>query len=194
MPPDIQYKMGLQNKPDPDFPNAYTSKSLCIGMPYNVICMDGNSWHTGERVCLPILGLPHIDDRAVGSEDGTQLHQHIDMRFLTSKELESMNWKPSTQGALILGRGRWFQEGDIVTTTCWWEVREMLRDFSYTPCSTERKEFIGKYVGCKLDSQMRCPHQGFDLTQVNFQKHKGKKVRVCPGHLLMFDKNGVCTE
>ena len=181
--------MGLKNKPDINFQNAYTQVPS-VGKSYNVICIEGVSWASGETLRLPILGLPHIDKREVGTEDGTLLHQHIDVRFITDAELKSMGWNLKTQGAFVLGKGK-FKKNDSITTRCWWEVREMLRDFSYTPCVRERKKFTKKYVGCKMEG-MKCPHQGIDIKSVPFQKHEGKKIRVCPGHLLMFDKKNVC--
>ena len=185
-----KYNLGLINtRKRKHIPTIHQSPEPTVGKMYYVICMTGTSYFSGEKLWLPILGRPHIDDRSVGTEDGTHFHVHVDMRFMTEHELQSMDWTTDTQGAWYVGSKEFQGTATYMKSYCRWEAREMKREFCYTP-GPYRQGFTDKYLGRK--DCRRCPHQGINLKQVPVQEHNGQQIKVCPGHRLIFDNNMEC--
>jgi hypothetical protein len=157
---------------------------MIVGEKYDVRCVNArsNKDHPLALYFVPVLGEPHIDPPSLGP-DGTKWHWHLDYRFMTDKELDLFAVTDYNQPGISVSTK------DQSRFTIRIERRKMLREFRKTIYTSNghrvfERPFIGKKVVCG-----RCPHQGMEVTEENMCVVDGKKLYVCPGHHLVFNKN-----
>lgn len=149
-----------------------------IGKTYDVLCISATSHKNQKNYFVPVLGEPHIDAPTLGP-DGTRRHWHLDYRFMTDDEVENFWYKGGQPGIYI--------ESPTLAIVKF-QQRKMMRYFDNSIyCGEARKKFEELYVGQKA-KYGKCPHQGFDIGEENLCEVNGRKIYICPGHHLCFDK------
>ena len=179
-------------------PLAITQKKpLIIGKTYLIECVRCSPFGNSIKLWLPLFGTIHADDEDTGAmkEIVDRYHIHIDMRFITSEEMDLMNFHEWTQGALSICPKFGYKRNDpiakrimskisaysLVTKR---ETRKCLRQWNNLPPSKSagRRRFEKKFSKHKIDVRNPvCPHQGLDLSQI---EPDCNGMIVCPGHVL----------
>jgi len=147
-----------------------------VGKFYLVPCV------TGQHFVNPIIPVWHSDVE-IGIEAE---HYHMDVRFLSDKELESYAAKYAKRYTRAMDR-----MGHIVKSnwpddhTFEWKRRKCYRTMPEMPrvihFDVLEKKYIGKKVLCG-----KCPHRGFPVESLPKDE---KGFVICNGHGLKIDTN-----
>lgn len=154
---------------------------MIVGEEYDVRCIRATSDVDRKSYFVPVLDEPHIDPPALGP-DGTKFHWHLDYRFFTQEE-NHLFWVDTTKQPAIRISVR-----NMALLTFETQRRRMLRDFSKTIYTgSYRSDFERPFIGKKAECG-KCPHRGMEITEESSCVVNGRKVYVCPGHHLVFNK------
>lgn len=173
------------NHPYGNYSIARDEPALVLDKSYNVPCLrvqDPNKvWF------IPVFGLPHADGPEVMQDELTSgfYHFHTDYRFFTVTELNRFDRQGSI---LIYYRNQGITEETArtqnITVVLTWQIRPYSRKWGgHYPVAKPLRQ---KFQDCSLKCN-RCPHQGFDLTNIEPTEVDGKKIIICPGHSLAWD-------
>jgi hypothetical protein len=127
---------------------------------------------------LPVINHPHSD-----MENGQkEIHYHLDYRFIKHKNDREFPTIKNTHSSHIFGSEIRPKKdfGDLT----YFLLPVINEDFKgITPVSFIKKSKLKH----KCIHKGKCPHRGYDLSQVTPDKNG---VKTCPLHGLKFDKNG----
>lgn len=182
------------------------TQPLEVGEMYRVQCIRVKPDFVNIKLWIPIVGERHADHLETGfpadfldpnRPDYSLPHIHVDMRFLTKKEMEMMGFSETVAGAVrciadVEIRNDdpvdiFYVPGKIKHRRCLrqWQTLKVT-NFDWN--AKLRVQFERKYQNHQINPKCpTCPHQGFDLSTVE-PDELGR--RICPGHRLIWSKKG----
>lgn len=182
-------KFFFRNNPYLAYPIAAEQKELILGKQCNVPCIAVKTFRNNNKTYLPLFGRPHIDGPEVGQDENTagKYHYHYDYRFLTVDEI-TVGINTQTSTLLLDPNGNAVTEEMVKDQDMLFPLEWRLRVYArkWGGLQHPRIPLEEKYVHCRLSNKI-CPHQGFDLTNIDPVEIDGKLRIICPGHSLNWD-------